>query len=255
MIELLNGATISSGTFAEGDAAGVKVHGGNIILEGTEDHYTTISSNTSGSGGANLVEVTASGVLELYRGAIISSSTFSSGNAGHVKVCANEIKIRGSENRFTGITGQAFSVSSGDAGSVEVIADSLNLQYGAEISTSTYSWGNAGSVKVHADIIRINGSGIKNRVTGISSKATSGSFGNAGPLDVTVGGLLEMINGAEISSSTFSYGNGGKITVQAGELRLYNDLSETATGISSQSASDFQGGDAGSVSVKVDGLL
>ena len=81
---------------------------------------------------------------------------------------------------------------------------------GAEISSSTFAQGNAGSVEVKAGELRIDDSGNPDQFTGITSKANPDSSGNAGTVTVTVEGLLELLNGGEITSSTFAQGNAGE---------------------------------------------
>jgi hypothetical protein len=90
------------------------------------------------------------------------------------------------------------------AGSVEVFAGSVQLK-GGSISSDTFGRGNAGTVKVNADTISIDGAGSVFK-TGIVSLANPGSTGNAGSVEVSATKTLSVIGDGNISSSTLSSG-------------------------------------------------
>ncbi|MEZ4527807.1 MAG: filamentous hemagglutinin N-terminal domain-containing protein [Desulfobacterales bacterium] len=258
LLEMCNGAEISSNTFSQGSAGSVSIRAGEIRMDGQDsDQFTGIASsaNSGSQGNAGTVEVTASGLLEMCNGAEISSNTFSRGSAGSVSIRAGNIRMDGQgADAFTGIASTAEAESAGNAGTVEVTAEGfLEMINGAKISSSTYSAGKAGNVTVQAGGIRIDSSDSAYSA-GISSSAKSGSSGDAGSVKVSTAGLLEMINGADISSDTFSQGNAGSVTVQAGEIRISGQDSDLFTGISSLATSE-SAGNAGTVDVTVDRLL
>ena len=261
LLELINGAEISSGTFARGDAGSVTVSAGELTVDsqGNSEQFTGITSNTSwdSEGDAGTVKITVFGLLELIHGAEISSSTSSPGNAGSVIVSAGELKIddQGNTELFTGVMSNADIGSEGNAGIVEITVDGLlELTNGAAISSSTWSSGDAGSVIVTAGELKIDNWGNTEQVTGIMSSANSGSEGNGGTVEITVSGLLELIKGAQISSSTSASGDGGSVTVQAGQMKIDTHGSEQFTGIGSQATTGSEG-NGGTVQITVAGLL
>src|SRR5205807_4019519 len=75
-----------------------------------------------------------------------------------------------------------------------------------QISSSTASAGNAGSVSVVAGTLRIDGSGFLD--TGIFADAVPGSSGKGGTAAVQARNLT-ILGGGEIASSTFGEGKGG----------------------------------------------
>ncbi len=256
LLELLNGAQISSSTLAVGDAGSVLVQAGELRIDsqGNPDQVSTaIASEAAfGSGGhAGDTTVTVDGLLELLDGASISSSTFA-GDAGSVVVQAGELRIdgRGDPGLFTRISSNANPGSSGDAGSVEVtVAGLLELFDGADISSGTFAVGEAGSVAIRAEALRIDGKGT---TTGVFSTAEPDSSGNAGSIGVTVAGLLELLDGAVISSNTSAAGDAGDIAVRAEALRIDGGGTlDLVTGIGSIAGTGS--GDAGSVTVEVAG--
>ncbi len=229
------------------------------------------------------VHVAVTDHLQLVDGARISSNTESGVDAGSVTVVAGSLSIDGAGNQsVTGIASDAESDSSGDAGSVRVVvADHLQLVAGAEISSDTFSDGNAGSVTVDAGSLQIAGNALissdtwsegdagsvtvnagslsidgggSTAFTGISSDANADAGGDAGVVRVVVPGQLQLVAGAEISSSTFAGGDAGSVMVDAGSLSIGSAGSEQFTGISSDADADASG-DAGEVRVAVAGQL
>jgi filamentous hemagglutinin family protein len=188
-----NGGQIRSNTFATGDAGHVDVNAGNIRIDGQgSEHPTGIASdaNSNSSGNAGTVKVTAKDELALINDGRISSSTFATGNAGHVDIEAGNIRI-----------------------------DGKGSEHATGIASDTFAKGNAGPVDVDAGNIRIDGQGSES-FTGITSGSQSNSSGNAGPVTIVVKDELVLVNNGQIDSSTLTRGNAGPVTVSAGTIRI-----------------------------------
>jgi filamentous hemagglutinin family protein len=253
-LSIVNGGRIASDTASIADANTVKVSAGSITIDGQGSDYTTgifSIANYGSFGNSGSVEVTASENLSIVNGGKISSATITKGNAGTVKVNAGSITIdRQGSDYTTGIFSDANPGSTGNAGSVDVTAignGSITISDGGRISSGTFSAGDAGTVKVSAGNIAIDGKG-SSFLTGISSQAAPGSSGNAGSVDVNAVGNLSLVNGGVIDSSTFSSGSAGSIKVSAGNIAIDGKGSSFLTGISSQAAPGSSG-NAGSVDV------
>lgn len=257
-LALLNGGYIFSSTGSATNAGSVKVSAGSITLDRQGSGlFTGITSQAnSGTGNAGIVEVSVTGNLSIVDGSEISSGTFSSGDAGSVKVSAGSIAIDGL-NSLTGIFSNANLGSSGKAGTVNVIATgNLSIVNGGEIASSTYSTGalgDAGSVAVDAGSIGIDGQGSL-IATGIFSSTLPGSAGKAGTIDITAAGNLSIVNGGMIYTNTLSSGNAGSVTINAGSITIDNQSSLSMTGIFSD-ANLGSGGNAGTVDVTTSGNL
>ena len=272
VLQILHDSEISCDTFSSGNAGSVTVTAGELTMDG-QGYFAAggaITSRANGysSGDAGPVVVTVDDLLQIFSGAHIASDTWSFGNAGRVTVTAGELIMDGQgasavTGYVTGISSEAGSdiVSetgpgydySGDAGHVEVTVDGLlQIRNGARISSDTLSFGNAGKVMVTAGELTMDGM-VSSSFTGIASQAALSSHGDAGPVAVTVQGLLQIVNGSSITSDTFSSGNAGDLTVTAGELVMDGLASSSFTGITSSTLEDH--GDAGQVMVTVDGLL
>ncbi|MGZ5051495.1 MAG: beta strand repeat-containing protein [Methylobacter sp.] len=257
-LEVLNGGTISSNTLSSGDAGAIVVEADMLRIDGQGGSRQTgiVSESSKGSSGdAGGVSVSA-GILDIFSLGSISSSTWSTGNAGVVQVTADKLMIDGQGNPYagTGIFSGVYTHEpySGHAGDVIVQAGTLDIFNGGTISSSTFSGGNAGSVLVGADELNINSRGFLSWDTGIVSNAEAGSSGSGGNLAVQAG-KIELSNGGVISSSTFAKGQAGTVQVTADTIKLDGQGGSRQTGIVSESSKDSSG-DAGGVSVSA-GIL
>jgi filamentous hemagglutinin family protein len=258
LLEILSGGQISSSTFAVGDAGGVEITSGNLRIDGQGSGQVTgvgSRANPGSIGNAGTVTVSVADLLEVLNDGGISSSTFAAGNAGGVEIEAKRMRIDGKEaTNITGIASNAKQNSRGNAGKVMIrVADLLEILNGGDISSSTFSVGDAGGVEIEARNVRIDGQGSA-RFTGIAGNANVGSIGNAGTVTIRVAGLLEVLNGGMISSSTLASGGAGGVGIDAGCLRIDGQGSSKFTGIASNATSGSSG-NAGRVTIKIAGLL
>lgn len=251
---ILDGAAIGTETFSAGGAGRVRFTARELTIDGKEVDDTGIYSLTSGtatgSGGDIVVEV--GGALKMFNGAVISSDTDSSGNAGSVKVSAQTILIDGLDTlALTGISSDTREESTGMGSGVEVLVrDLLTIRGTGEISSNTHGRGDAGAVKVTAGTLLIDGSTSSEYSSGIYSASTNAISGNAGNVEVHVAGTATILAGGEITADTFNAGRGGNVLVTARNLTIDGTKAiELFTGISSEALSP--GGSAGGVEVRV----
>lgn len=240
-ISIVNGGVISSSTYSTGDAGSVKVNADSILIDGQGSSSVTgiYDQATSGSSGnAGSIEVTTTGLLSLLNGGVISSSTYSTGDAGSVKVNAGTLSVDGA---YSGIGAQASADSSGQTGSVNVAASEITLSNGGGISIS-----NEAKVlnpelltptllTVTAKTLDING--------GTITAETRGNV-DAGNVEVKVAEAANITNSGSITSETFAAGIAGSVTVSAGTLNLSNG------GLISTNAQTDSSGNAGNVNIQ-----
>ena len=187
-LAITNGGLVSSCPLSSGSAGAVKVRAsdmtintGGLVLSGAFPNSTGNAGNIDVSLTGNLSIATGGGTP---RATGILASTAASGNAGTVTVSARNITIDGQGSDLTGIESAADLGSSGKAGSVELLVPgNLSVVNGGVISTNTFSSGDAGTIKVRAGSITIDGKGV-DRPSSISSLAQLGSTGHAGSVDV-----------------------------------------------------------------------
>ena len=149
--------------------------GGNLFITArnlTMRNTGLISSVTVGSGNGGDMNIQLSGKLDFSNGAAIVGSTFgiATGNAGSIKVAADEIVLSGNNpvpipdsfnpnivflNVGSIVNSSLPGPGGGNAGDVEVTARTISLKDGGRIDSRTFSSGNGGDVDVTADEILI----------------------------------------------------------------------------------------------------
>ncbi|NMG09696.1 filamentous hemagglutinin N-terminal domain-containing protein [Brasilonema sp. UFV-L1] len=165
----------------------------------------------------------------------INSSTFSSGNAGQVKLVANKsILLENSGGAGTHTYGL------GKAGEITLKADSIEVRKNySGLGSRTFNAGNAGRITVKANSLVIDNAGF-----GTSSDGK----GDAGEINIAVGDFV-IRNSSGLSVDANSTGNGGKIHITANSL-LIEDASAFTSATKQGST-----GQAGEISVNIAGPL
>ena len=250
-VNVLGGSEIASSTFGPGNAGKVLIQASSLTIKAgpTNSYFTGVFSRaepgSTGLGGS--VTVRAKNVL-VSEGGQIGTTTEGTGGGGSVAVVADNLTIDGSSGvQAAAIANQTYS--SGNAGLIRVHAGDLNVVSGGLISNDTFAAGNAGILSITADRIDVAGSAAYLSV--VSSEAEQGSTGSAGDVNVRAGACT-LVLGGEISSSTFASGFGGDVNVTADSLLLDGLDGDSATGLAAASTAT---GHAGTVRVATEGNL
>lgn len=197
--------------------------GGDITVNATGD--TTL---INGSAIANIIQQgafgqagdinIATGTLTLEKTGLLNANLYGQGNAGNVNINAQgNIIFRNSKpGESTGISSRVVKGAIGNGGKVTINTNSLEINNGSQILSSTSGKGNSGDIIINArNNISLDGSnGNANSFSGIINNVESTAEGNAGNIEITTG-TLKATNGAFISSSIFGKGNAGNITINA----------------------------------------
>jgi filamentous hemagglutinin family protein len=253
-IRLIEGATVSTA----GDGGGlVSVRGGDLTLEGTSEIFSGNTGSLDAAGGV-LVEA---GDVTLVGGSSVTANAYGTGRAGDVTVRTGRLLVdaQGSEY-LTGIASDAEAGGTGDGGTVSVVARDASIRAAGVIRGQTLGAGDAGTVDVAADRMRISG-GVASLEpfypysSGIIGYADTGSTGEGARIRVAARELELVGAGAVISASSFGEGGGGDVSVTAERLVLDRRDTESpfGTGIDSKTFPPSLG-DAGSVTVVADEL-
>jgi filamentous hemagglutinin family protein len=230
-----------------GDAGKVTLKtGGDLTIGTTADAlFQQAGIFTESAGGpsqAGNISIATGGNLLIGPLGTLDASTGGAGNGGDVS-----IQTRGSLSLEGGSITSAARGGTGNAGLISINAKgSLNFKDGGLILTSAFGDGQGGRVKIATGgDLRIDRG---RAITGIFSRAEPGSVGNAGDIDLHVGGNLSIDGNSNVRTGIFSQaaekstGNAGSITLVA-----QGALTVRGEGIASSTAGR---GSAGAISVE-----
>jgi filamentous hemagglutinin family protein len=195
-----------------------------------------IDVHTHGEGNAGTVEVHAGSVV-IGGGGRINAATRGRGNAGTVEVHAGSVVIGGggrinAETRGSGTPDE----KAGDAGDIKLVVDSLEIQTGGAITTSSIFGGvyggDAGDIDVTASgwisMTNVGGdrfdlNGVLAGTTSLSGifSATVGSGGAGGSIRLAAPEIT-VTEGAIVASSTIGGGVGGTVELSGDRIRIAN---------------------------------
>ena len=209
-LRISEGSLVSSGTNSQGSGGAIHVEAGSIVIDARgSDLFTGITSQAApgSTGNAGQVDIHAIGSLTLLRGGTIDSSTFTSGNAGSVRVRAQDVLVdstgsytypNGAGRAVGGIFSSASYGSSGNSGTVDVEAtNQVSVLGGGAISSGTQASGLAGSVRVAARVVLVDGF-----ESSIDAEAIAGSSGQTGDVVVSASERISVTHGGSLSVRT-----------------------------------------------------
>ncbi len=214
---LEDGAVVLTTTFGSGNAGNLAVSAKQIELLGTTSgdneiipsSLTTQADLSSSGNGGNLSIET--GNLLVRDGAVVTTSTLSSGKAGDLTIAAESVQLIGiSANGeiASSLLADVGEEATGDGGNIKMETESLLVRDGGEISVATVGTGKAGNVRIEtSSLILDNGT--------ISAETASNTGGN---ITLQVQDLLLLGNSSQISTTAGTAqakGDGGNITIDA----------------------------------------
>jgi filamentous hemagglutinin family protein len=257
ILEVENGAFITSDTRSVGDAGGLE-----IGLEGAPAERVTVRGGDEGLGQVSAASIGGSADLDvgeagdltirtdtlgLFDGGQVSSSTSSAGDAGDVRIAARSVTVSGVDPENPANQSGVFAQSNTDrvgtgalAGVVEISAEELTVSDRGTISVSTDGAGDAGAIVIDTErSVRLEGDGTVRAETRVLST------GGGGSIDITTRGSVELFDGGRISAESRGSGDAGDIRIEASEW-------VTLTEGSSISAETAGAGGGGSIAVAAD---
>ena len=231
----LNGTSVNgnrSGLFtftgSVGDAGDLKIYTGQLIVQNgariASDTFagSTTQPNNGGDGSAGNLTIEANKVV--INRSQVSNATWGKGKAGNLTVMASDsVELIGIlENGYSasGLFASTNDGAEGEGGSLTIQTKYLTANDGAQVVTSTRGSGNAGTLTIRADKIKLTGTSANGDVSsGLFTDTSEGLTGNAGTLDVKAQQLI-IQDSAIISSSTLGVGNGGDMKINVGILSV-----------------------------------
>jgi filamentous hemagglutinin family protein len=262
-----DGARVSTITNGEGDGGNLTVNASQqvqLIGESADGELVSglyASAQPGASGKAGDLTINTDSLL-VRDGAQVTTSTFGEGDGGNLTVNAHhQVQVIGTSadgEHASALRSQANRGASGKAGDLTINTDSLLVQDGAQVSTSTRGKGDGGNLTVnaHQQVQVIGTSADGELVSGLYASALPGANGKAGDLTINTDSLL-VRDGAQVGTGTFGEGDGGNLTVNASKYVLVIGTSADGQATSSLSASAEPGssGKAGDLTINTGTLL
>jgi filamentous hemagglutinin family protein len=229
-LEITDGSQIVSGTFGAGDAGELNVTAQDIEIQDVEvigagasfssGLFTSAGKESTGKGGNLTINTDR---LRLVDGAQISSGTIGVGDAGELKITAQDVEVVGDvevvetgASAPSGLFSNAARGSTGKGGNLTINTDRLRLVDGAQIFSGTVGAGDAGELKVTAQDVEVVGAGAS-APSGLFTNATQGSTGKGGDLTIK-SDRVRVTDGATISSRSRGSGQAGNIDISANQI-------------------------------------
>ncbi|MGB3653232.1 MAG: S-layer family protein [Rivularia sp. (in: cyanobacteria)] len=256
LINPTNNSNILTVSYGDGAAGNINISSKQLSLLG--QNISSVNYATSNGGNVSV----ATEKLTILDGGILGSATFGIGLGGDVKVDAKFIKLVGINfNSFRSSSLSAATIGMGNAGNLTVNTQSLILENGGRVDSSTLVSGAAGSVTVNAtDLIEVSGTvpGSVNPSLIISSanivdESFIQFFGSPGILSGDSGNVnintptLKVFDGGEVTVKNDGTGKGGILNINADSILLNNKGKITAS---------TQSGGGGNIDLQLkDGLI
>jgi filamentous hemagglutinin family protein len=249
---LEDGAILSTGNFGEGSAGDITltvsdrlslsgINNSPLVL-GSSSISSVIGPSVVGNGGNITIQA---GSLTLDDGAIISSSTDGQGDSGDIRLMVEENLLLRGRNQSSGsiITSLLGLGATGEGGNTIINADSISLEDGAAIGSSTFGRGDAGDITLTVNSA-LSLSGYNNgESSSIQSEVAESAIGDAGDINIQAS-LISLTDAANISAET-TLGQGGNITLSDVNLLLMQNGSRISTTAGTAQA----GGDGGDITL------
>jgi filamentous hemagglutinin family protein len=273
VIEVRNGASITTGNFAGGGpGANLRIRADERLLlqgnGGVKDGapFTGLAAQSFDSNAwivvdAGSIDIEA-GRLEIRNGAEITTDSFAFGAGGDIFIVTDHLVASRDGATSGGITSQ--SALAGDAGTIDIDARTIELRDGFQISATVAGVGDAGGVRVHgADSISMSGtnSGIFSAAFDVRqedldryARQVSGTIGGVldkNPAEVTFDDVLfvyDFFFGLGSLDEIFAAigsdgrpGDGGAVSIAASSLTMRDDTRIDSSTFGDGSAGNIDG--------------
>ncbi|OKH20232.1 hypothetical protein NIES593_19605 [Hydrococcus rivularis NIES-593] len=271
-LSVTKGSRLVAATFGRGDAGNVIVRARDTVsfdgegrsgsIRFTSGAFSNVRAEAIGDGGNVDIQTSS---LSVTNGAELAATTFGRGNAGNIRVRADEnvflsnnssistvIGTEGVANQPSNIDIQtrqlsltdgsqitASTAGQGDAGKITITANTFEATGGSRIQTNTASSGKAGDITLNLrDRLNLSASSIE-------ASTASGSTGDGGNIFIDPN-QVNLTDGAKISVNSQGQGNGGSIFLTADNLTL-----DKSSEISAATASR----EGGNITLQISDLL
>ncbi|NEO44104.1 MAG: S-layer family protein, partial [Moorea sp. SIO4A3] len=220
-LELTNGAQINSSTFGRGNAGNILIQEADSVVLESSFIGSVLGKRAIALQGSNIDIQTHS--LSLNNGSSINSSTLGRGDAGNISVREADSVVLESSSIGSVVVGEEAVTS--QASNIDIQTNSLSLNNGSILSTTTFGQGDAGNIFVReADSVVLDSSFIFARV---GKEAVTSQASN---IDIQTNSL-SLNNRSRVSTDTLGRGDAGNIFVrEADSVVLDNSFISAGVG-------------------------
>jgi len=223
-----DGAQVGAGTFSTGEGGTLSITTSDTVeVIGTSADGRSRSglfAPTQGEGNAGELRIATRRLL-VRDGATVTAGTLGgTGKGGTLSVTASDsVEVIGTsaDGQFSSRL-SAQTEGEGDAGELRIATRRLLVRDGAQVSASTYSTGEGGTLSVTAsDTVELIGSSAHGRFPSSGLFTQAGGEGDAGNLTIATE-QLTVRDEAEVNVSSTGTGIAGVLRVEADTIRLDN---------------------------------
>ncbi len=231
-LSVLDGAAIAGTSFSSGNGGNISINAQSIEVKGSGEGLfvdSTIASSAFGKGDGGSININT-GSLTVDEDASINTTSNNSGNASNITIFATEsVRVINKSslesnvllpNGLLQIIFNLPKVPSGNGGNVTINTPLLLVTDEGKVNVSSLGTGDAGILKVNADLIKLDNLGRLSATT---------AFGEGGDISLR-SQSLQMRRESIISTSAGGAGNGGNITINTDTLAALenSDISANA---------------------------
>jgi filamentous hemagglutinin family protein len=205
-LSVTNSAQLETTTLGIGNAGKIIIVSDKVSFDRSSGAYSNVGAteNRVGEGDAGGISITAKS-LSVTNGAQLVASTFGKGDAGKIIIVSETVSFQGSDS---GAFSDVKENAQGNAGGIGILAQSLSVTDGAQLTTSTFGKGDAGTILIVGKTVSFDGDS-----NAFSSVSETGE-GDAGDI-VIISKSLSLTNGAQLTTSTFGKGDAGIIFIKS----------------------------------------
>ena len=231
---------INSGTSGRGDAGNIIIQADMLEMTGEVSAISAASTAEGNAGNINLQVDT----LRLVNGGQFNTVAFGQGDGGNITIQANNVELAGVTSGIFAVTGRN---AQGNGGTIDLhIENRLQIEDGAQISTTSFGTGEAGDILLQANEIEVRGVSDIMGFSFISQiSAISNTASPSGNIDITVEELRVEDEGL-ISVSSLGLGDASNLTIMADQIFLRDGGTLQA---------EVAAGNQGNIFISADSLL
>ncbi|MEL7332921.1 MAG: filamentous hemagglutinin N-terminal domain-containing protein, partial [Cyanobacteria bacterium J06560_2] len=211
---LEGGVLLATSTFGDGDSGEILIdvpNGTVEFLEGSAIRGDVVPFGEPASGNAGTLTINAENLI-LRDDSLLSTSTFSEGNAGNLNlnVSGGTVELFDKSR----IVAQSEADATGSAGTLSVNSENLFIRGGSELSTTALGDGLGGDLLVNSENVLITGAFEETSLSKLTS--TTEGVQNAGEIQINAR-TLRVENGGLIIAATYGSGDGGRISLDVAD--------------------------------------